>query len=110
MSLLAQNSSQSQKILSKIVAKTWLDEEFHSQFISNTKSVLEDNGLTLPSDVEFTVRENRLVGTVANVESTHESGVVYEIFLPTKPTGLADQPLQSWGNLDDVTSACRGSF
>jgi hypothetical protein len=56
MRLLAKDSPETQKVLSKIAAKTWLDEEFNSQFLSNTNAVLEENhyspgltGMTLAS-------------------------------------------------------------
>jgi hypothetical protein len=99
--LLAKDSPEFQKALSQIVAKTWLDEEFNSQFLSNTKAVLEENGLTLPSGVEFRVNENTLVGTLTNTADSQDSNVVYEIPLPPKPTGLTDQPIQSWTNGND---------
>lgn len=98
MPLLAKDSAESQKVLSKIIAKAWLDEEFNSQFLSNTKAVLEGNGLTLPSGVEFRVHENTLIGTLTNKAASQDSNVVYEIPLPSKPTGLTDQPIQSQAN------------
>ena len=98
MPLLAKDSAESQKVLSKIIAKAWLDEEFNSQFLSNTKAVLEGNGLTLPSGVEFRVHENTLIGTLTNKAASQDSNVVYEIPLPPRPTGLTDQPIQSWAN------------
>ena len=115
MRLLAKDSPETQKVLSKIAAKTWLDEEFNSQFLSNTNAVLEENGLALPSCVEFKVNENTLVGTLKSAVDSHDSDVVYEIPLPQKPTGLTDQPLQSWANGDDSSIAwddgsCKGSI
>lgn len=103
MQLLAKDSLETKKVLSKIVAKTWLDEEFNSQFLANTNTVLEENGLTLPNDVEFRVNENALVGIPKSAAEGQDSNVVYEIPLPTKPTGLTDQPIQSWssGNNSD---------
>ena len=113
MPLLAKDSLETQKVLSKIVAKTWLDEEFNSQFISNTNTVLEENGLTLPNDVEFRVNENALVGIQKSVDQSQDSNVVYEIPLPTKPTGLTDQSIQSWSNGNNSNSSvslCDGDF
>ena len=98
MQLLAKDSQEVQKVLSKIVAKTWLDDGLKEQFLSNTNAVLEENGLTLPSGVEFRVNENTLVGIQNSTTDSHNSNVVYEIPLPTKPTGLTDQPIQSWSN------------
>jgi hypothetical protein len=98
MALLTKDNSEAQKTLYKIVAKTWLDEQFKSQFLSNTNAVLEQNGLTLPSGVKFRVSDNTLVGTLTNEVPDRKSNVVYQIPLPNKPEGLTDQPLQSWTN------------
>jgi hypothetical protein len=109
MPLLAKDSPEAQKALSKIVAKAWLDEEFNLQFLSNTNTLLEENGLTLPGSVEFSVHENTLVGTLKSTGDSQDSNVVCEIPLPTKPTGLTDQPIQSWSNgnnSDSYVSYC----
>lgn len=101
MPLLEKDSPESQKALYKIVAKAWLDQEFNSQFLSNTNAVLEENGLTLPSDVEFRVHKNTLVGTLSNIADSQNSNVVCEIALPSKPTGLIARPIQSWAKGND---------
>jgi hypothetical protein len=98
MQLLTKDNPEAQKTLSKIVAKTWLDEEFKSKFIANPNAVLEENGLTVPSGVEFKVNDTTLVGTLTNKLPGQEGNVVYEIPLPHKPEGLADQSIQSWTN------------
>ena len=107
MTLLTKDNQESQKSLSKIVAKTWLDEEFKSQLLSNTNTVLEENGLVLPSGVEFQVRENTIVGTLDNAADSQQEQIVYEFPMPAKPAGLSDQQIQSWvsGNNPDSTVA-----
>jgi hypothetical protein len=113
MPLLTKNSSESQKALSKIVAKAWLDEGFKEQFLSNTNAVLEENGLTVPSGVEFRVNENTLLGIQKSTADSQDSNVVYEIPLPTKPAGLTDQPIQFWSNGNDSdtpVSSCDDGF
>jgi hypothetical protein len=107
MQLLAKDSQEVQKVLSKIVAKTWLDDGLKEQFLTNTNAVLEENGLTLPSGVEFKVNENTLVGIQKSTADSQGNNVVYEIPLPEKPEGLADQPIQSWssGNNSDSPDA-----
>lgn len=104
MPLLAIDSTETQKLLSKIVAKTWLDEEFKERFLSNTNTVLEENGLTLPNGVECKVHENILVATLASTATSTDTTVVYEIPLPSKPTGLTAQPIQSWVDKDAYVS------
>ncbi|MGQ4650071.1 hypothetical protein [Lyngbya aestuarii] len=101
MQLLATDNRESQKVLSKIIAKTWLDEEFKQAFFSQTNSVLEKNGLTIPHGVEFSVNEHTLVGTQKNSPDSVNGKVVYEIPLPNKPTGLTDEQLQSLASGDN---------
>lgn len=101
--LLVQNCPDVLKALSKIVAKTWLDEEFNSKFLSNTNAALEENGITLPEGVEFTVHENTLLGTITSTDDGSGSNVVYEIPLPSKPEGLADENIPSW--IDEYNAA-----
>lgn len=102
MQVFSKDSQEFQKVLSKIVAKTWLDEDFNSQFLANTNVVLEENGLPLPSNVEFQVKGNTLVGSSKSASDSSTGKVVYEITLPTKPTDLTDQVLQSWANVDNL--------
>ncbi|MEQ9234288.1 hypothetical protein [Coleofasciculus sp. E2-BRE-01] len=109
MSVLVKNNPETQKILSKIIAQTWVNEEFKSQFISHTNPVLEENGLTIPSGVEFQVINNTLVGTMTNKVPGQDGNVVCEIPLPSKPMGLTDQPIQSWigkNNFDYLAPDC----
>jgi hypothetical protein len=113
MQLLTKDNLEFQKVLSKIVARAWLDEEFNSQFHSNTNTILEENGLTLPSGVDFRVNDSTLVGTLTSKVPGQEGNVVYEIPLPHKPEGLTDQPIQSWanaGNSEYEESDCRISL
>ena len=104
MPVLVKDNPAIQKILSKIIAQTWVDEEFKSQFLSNTNSVLEENRFTIPSGVEFQVINNTLVGTVNNKVPSQDGNVVCEIPLPSKPIGLTDQPIQSWSNEQNSNS------
>ncbi len=109
MTLLLQDRSEAQKALSQVIAKTWLDEEFNERFLSNTNEVLAENGLTIPSDVEFSIRENTLVGILKSISDSTEGKVVYEIPLPTKSTGIADQPIHAWNTQNDSISAVYSS-
>ncbi|MCP2729343.1 hypothetical protein [Limnofasciculus baicalensis] len=101
MTVLLQNRPEAEKALSKIIAKTWLDEEFKARFLSNTNEVLAENGLTIPSDVEFSIRENTLVGMLKSVADSAEGEVVYEINLGTKLTGITDRAIHSWNTQND---------
>ncbi|NEO29780.1 MAG: hypothetical protein F6K36_04885 [Symploca sp. SIO3C6] len=114
MQIFSEESQEFQIILSQIIAKTWLDEDLNSRFLANTNVVLEENGLPLPGGVEFQVKGNILVGTSKSASDSSTGEVVYEIPLPTKPTGLTEQVLQSWASEDNsemsIDVHCRGSM
>ncbi|MFP4121597.1 MAG: hypothetical protein ACLFWI_11500, partial [Coleofasciculus sp.] len=63
-----------------------------------TNPVLEENGLTIPSGVEFQVINNTLVGMMTTKVPGQDGNVVCEIPLPSKPMGLTDQAVQRWTN------------
>ncbi len=109
MTVLLQNRPEAEKALSQVIAKIWLDEEFKAKFLSNTNEVLAENGLTIPSDVEFSIRENTLVGILKSVADNAEGEVVYEIPLSTKLTGITDQAIHSWNTRNDSISAVSSS-
>ncbi len=96
-SLLA-DRQECQKVLSKLVAQAWLDEEFRKRFISEPAAVLEENGLTIPSGVQVRVNEN------ASLETPTSTNGFYEIPLPAQPAGLTDQQIHSWADGDDSDS------
>lgn len=101
MLLLTKDCPESQKALSKLIAKTWLDEGFKERFISETVAVLRENGLTLPNDVTVRVNENSSEESLISADANINSNQVYEISLPSKPTELIDSEIQSWSNIDD---------
>ena len=101
MAVLASSEKETQKVLSKIIAKAWLDEVFKNNLIDNPVAVLGKNGLTVPGVVEFKLEGNTLVGT-------NSGEVVYELPLSDKPEGLTDQAIHSWvnANSESVCSDC----
>ena len=104
MPTLLVDSQDVQKTLSKLVAQAWLDEEFKKRLISDTVTVLEENGLTLPSGVQVRVNENTALWDLTSAGVTTNSNGVYEIPLPAKPTRLTDQQLQSWAKQDNLNT------
>jgi hypothetical protein len=107
-SLLA-DRQESQKILSKLVAQSWLDEEFKQRFVSNPVAILEENGITLPTGVEVRVNENPASEALQSKELMADSNGVYEIPLPAKPTQLVNEQIQAWVDRNKsgvVASAC----
>jgi intein-encoded DNA endonuclease-like protein len=45
------------KNMAKVIAKAWSDESFKRKFLSDPKEVLEENGITLPAELEVKVIE-----------------------------------------------------
>lgn len=91
MSFVLENNQESQKVLSKIVAKAWLDEGFKKRLISDTVTVLEENGLMLPSGAQARINENTSLSTLTSTDVNLSTDGVYEIPLPPKPSALTDE-------------------
>jgi len=47
-----------QKSYGKVVAKAWADPDFKTKLLADPKTVLKENGLEFPQDVEILVVEN----------------------------------------------------
>jgi len=47
-----------QKAYGKVVAKAWADANFKEKLLADPKTVLEENGVPIPEDVEYRVVEN----------------------------------------------------
>ncbi|HBE58994.1 MAG TPA: hypothetical protein DEG17_20000 [Cyanobacteria bacterium UBA11149] len=104
MAQLLQDRIADEKAISKLIAKTWLDEEFKTKFIANTNEALEENGVVVPSGVQFIFRDNTLVGIRETIADSSNDEVVYEITLPNKPTEITDRPICSWSPLSNSIS------
>ncbi len=62
-----------QKAYGKVVAKAWADPDFKAKLLADPKTVLKENELEFPQDVEILV-----------VENTEE---IVHLILPPVPTG-----------------------
>ena len=70
-----------QKAYGKVVAKAWSDEDFKAKLLADPMTVLKENGLAIPEDVEFRV-----------VENTEE---IVHLILPPEPAGqLSEEELE----------------
>jgi len=47
-----------QKAYGKVVAKAWADANFKAKLLADPKTVLKENGVEIPDDVEFRIVEN----------------------------------------------------
>jgi len=70
-----------QKAYGKVVAKAWGDHDFKAKLLADPKTVLKENGVAIPEDVELRV-----------VENTEE---IVHLILPPVPTGqLSEEELE----------------
>ena len=70
-----------QKAYGKVVAKAWGDEDFKAKLLADPMTVLKENGLAIPEDVEFRVVEN--------------TDKIVHLILPPEPAGqLSEEELE----------------
>ena len=91
-------SSENQKlwetVLSKIVAKTWIDEEFCKRFINEPTVVLREAGMAISDTAKVIINEGK---TNTSVLTTAEGGMtIYQVNLPSKPESLTDEQISAW--------------
>lgn len=46
------------KIMAKVVAKAWADEDYKKNLLANPKEVLENEGLEIPEEKKINILEN----------------------------------------------------
>ena len=78
--------------LSKIIARSWIDEEFYQQFVKDPKATLEEAGLKLEDFLDLEVTD--LDSTAPTLKAVADEKTVYEIMLPLKPIDLTDEDIQ----------------
>ncbi|MDJ0690897.1 MAG: hypothetical protein QNJ41_20605 [Xenococcaceae cyanobacterium MO_188.B32] len=80
--------------LSRIVAKTWIDEDFCKRFISEPTVVLREAGMALNDTARVIVNQGQ---ANTSVLTTADGGItVYQINLPSKPENLTDEQMSAW--------------
>jgi Nitrile hydratase, alpha chain len=65
------NQMTRQEIEEKLIAKAWQDSSFKQELLSNPKSVLEKEGISLPQNIE--------------VQAVEENTNTYYIIIPSQP-------------------------
>ena len=88
-------SEHQREVWSKVVAKSWSDDDYKSRLIDAPREVLSEAGFQLPDDAEVTVTEQG-------------AGAVH-LVLPAKPEGdqaVSDKALESMSG--GFTSCCCG--
>lgn len=81
--------------MSKLIAKTWLNDDLYKRFLNDPAAILREAGLMIEEFVEVKVVQNLTGGPVLQMAGA-EGSSIYEIPLPSKPTGLSDEQISSW--------------
>ena len=81
-------------VLSKIVAKTWIDEDFCKRFINEPTVVLREAGMALSDTAKVIVNQGQ---ANTSVLTTADGGMtIYQVNLPSKPESLTDEQISAW--------------
>ncbi len=67
-----------EKQFAKVIAKTWKDGGFRSRLIANPRQVLQEEGLSIPADLNVTI--------------TPDAKTALALGLPDKPPGFGKLP------------------
>ncbi len=81
-------------IVSKLIAKAWLDQDFYHQFVSEPAKILREAGLVIDNFVKVIVNQNP--ATVPALTIGEGEIPIYEINLPPKPARLIDEHITAW--------------
>lgn len=79
--------------LSKIIARIWIDEEFHLQFLNAPKYALKEAGLELQDYLDLQVVD--LDSTVPTLRAVAGEKMICDITLPSKPGDLTDEEIET---------------
>ena len=82
--------------LSKVIAKTWIDENFRQRFVKEPLATLKDFGLVLEDSMKVTVNHSYTASGTMSI--CCEEGTVYQVELPGKPSGLGEEQINFWTN------------
>jgi len=82
-----------ERIVSKLIARSWIDNSFQKRFFSAPSATLREAGLKLEEFVEVEVIE-KLSQPVLRLAGAEGGTVSYEIPLPAKPAELSDELLK----------------
>ncbi len=93
-------------IVSKLIARAWLDEDFHKRFVSDPAKILREAGLVLEDLVKVIVNQGSTAAPV--LKGADGGAVIYQINLPPKPRDLTDEQMSvlTQGTLEVAQNFC----
>lgn len=97
-------SKEFQMNLAKLVAKSWVDENFRQRFLAEPMAILREAGTILEESVKVIAKEG---ASASKLQACPEGGtIVYEIALPSKPKDLDEEALYTWFNQFSSGACC----
>lgn len=93
------------KMVSKVIAKCWLQDDFKAEFIKNPQVVLEKEGISIPEGVTVRVDINS-TKWASEPLSPGSKEIVISIPLPPRPTEVSIEELQNWLNDKGSQPSC----
>ncbi len=83
--------------VSKLVARTWVDNQFKQSFIDNPIEFLQEVGLTLEDFIEVQIKTGSY-GSIRFVGGEGGEILNFQITLPPRPDTLDDEQLNNFIN------------
>jgi hypothetical protein len=82
--------------MSKLIAKTWLNDDLYKRFLNDPAAILREAGLMIEEFVDVKVIQNLTGGPVLQMAGAEGGNTIYEIPLPVKPAELKDEQISTW--------------
>ena len=80
--------------LSKVLAKTWIDESFRQRFVQEPLAILKDAGLIMEDSIKVIVNVGSKAGGTVSLQESENSHLYVE--LPCKPNDLEEEEISLW--------------
>lgn len=95
--LVTENWQTVEKVVSKLIAQAWMDEEFKQNLLANPTSELQKAGLSIESNTEVLLSETAVVPslTTKQTNSATLNNFILEIPLPAKPNTLTEENINA---------------
>ena len=87
-----------EKIISKVVAKAWMDGGLYQRLLADPKRVLQDAGVFLGGIAVVVVVLGVTAATLKQESDLHEQNAIVEVVLPPKPMDMAEENCNAIGN------------
>ena len=98
-----------ERTVSKLLARSWVDESFARRFLSETAAILKEAGIDIKEFEAVKVVQSVTGETTLQLTGAEEGAVSYEIPLPAKPADLTDELLDNFISENLASGVCRGS-